>query len=139
MNQLLAKNTKERGIDRFDFDGVAYLFPRSLTDINGNSALMGGETFGAMIYTFQQEQNLKELGKGRFNVIANQMAITCRPEGEEFNDDISSERAKLFQNLTMDIVWEWVFFSIRRSNLFTSNTRIYLEEEAVKGTDSPVN
>jgi hypothetical protein len=127
-NHLLGKNTSEKGIDRFEIGGVTYLFPQSEKGIGGSVAYMAKESFGAMIYALQQEKNLKELQKGRFDVIADQMAILCRPEGEVYNPSKVNERAKIFQNLTMDIVWEFVFFSIRRTNKFKQLIKIYSQE-----------
>ena len=135
MNNLLAKNTSEKRIDRFVFGEVTYLFPRSEYDIKGNEARMAKESFGAMIYAFQQDKILEDLSKSRFDVVADQMAILCRPEGEEYDPVKVSERARKFKDLTMDIVWEFVFFSIRQTPRFKQLTRIYsqqAEAEAIK-------
>lgn len=128
MNELLAKNTIEKGMDRFVFGGTEYLFPLSKTDIEGNTALMAGETFGAMVYAFQQNQNLEDLGKGKFDAVAAQMAILCRPEGEDYDPEKCNARAIEFKELPMDIVWEFVFFSTRQMPKFKELTRIYTAE-----------
>jgi len=128
MNKFLANNTTETGIDKFTFKGAEYLFPGSKSDINGNTALMADETFGAMIYAFQQNKSLEELGKGRFEAVAAQMAILCRPKGEEYDPDKSNVRALEFKQLPMDIVWEFVFFSIRQTSRFKKLTETYLKE-----------
>lgn len=134
INGLLAKNTSEKRIDRFMLGGVAYLFPRSEYDIKGNEARMAKESFGAMIFAFQQEKILEDLSKSKFDVVADQMAILCRPEGEEYNPSKVGERARKFKQLTMDIVWEFVFFSIRQTPRFKMLTKIYSEagQEEVK-------
>jgi len=130
LNQTLGESLKDQNLESFEFKGLEYLFPKNTQDINGNIAYMGGESFGSMIYMFQQEQNLKELGKGRFDVIAKQMAISCRPEGEEYDPDKTNVRAKIFKDLSMDVVWQWVFFSIRQTKKYKRTTKIYSEGEA---------
>lgn len=132
MNELLAKNTSEQGIDRFDFLGKTYLFPTSDKDIDGNTALMSNESFGAMIYAFQQDAILEDLKKGKFDVVANQIAILCRPEGEEYSPEKVNERAKIFQDLPMNIVWEFCFFLIRQTLKFKVLTQIYSKEAEAK-------
>lgn len=132
MNKLLADSMVESQIDRFTFKGVTYLFPQSEEDINGNVALMGKESFGAMIFAFQQSANMKELEKGRFDVVANEMAILCRPEGEVYDPVNDAERCKLFKNLPMSYVWDFVFFSIRRTKKFKTLTQIYTKEAEAK-------
>ena len=134
LNQTLGNSLKDKEMKSFDFKKQTYMFPKNTEDINGKTALMGGETFGAMIYMFQQEQNLRELNMGRFDVIANQMAISCRPEGEDYDPDKPNGRAKLFQELSMDVVWQWVFFSIRQTIKFKPTTKIYSEAEAEKAS-----
>ena len=132
MNDLLAKNTGERKIDRFDYLGETYLFPTSKKDINGNEALMSGESFGAMVFAFQQEKVLEDLKLGKFDVVANQIAILCRPEGEDYDPEKVNERAELFKGLSMEIVWQFVFFSIRQTSRFKMLTKIYTKEAEAK-------
>lgn len=134
MNKLLANSVVDRKIDRFPFKGVTYLFPQSKEDINGKVALMGQESFGAMIFAFQQSANLEELGKGKFDVVANEMAILCRPEGEMYDPENDASRAKLFKDLPMDVVWQFVFFSIRRTSKFKMLTKIYTQEADAKAS-----
>jgi len=134
LNAVLGKTLKDKETDSFEHKGETYLFPKNTKDINGNIALMGGEDFGTMIYMFQQEQNLNELNKGRFDVIANQMAISCRKKGEEFDPDKTNARAKLFQDLPMDVVWQWVFFSIRQTKKYKRTTKIYSVGEEGKAS-----
>lgn len=126
MNELLAKNMGERKIDRFEFDKITYLFPTSQKDIQGNEALMSKETFGAMIYAMQQDKILEDITKGKFDALGNQIAILCRPEGEAYNPEKVNERAKLFQDLSMDIVWQFSFFLIRLTPRFKRDTQIFL-------------
>lgn len=56
------------------------------------------------------------------------VAIYCRPAGEEYNEQVTLERAKEFMNLPMSVVWE-VFFCIQTyTQLYVLNTLNYTNE-----------
>ncbi len=67
---------------------------------------------------------------GKYALTPNIISILCRPKGEVYNEKTSLDRADIFMDLTMDIVWE-VFFCIHRLSVISSqNIQIYkLEKE----------
>ncbi len=134
LNKALAANLSERKIDRFEFKGQIYLFPSSVKDINGNEAKMANETFGAMIYAFQQDKILDDISKSKFDALGSQMAILCRPEGEEYDPDKTRERGRLFQDLPMEIVWQFSFFLTRLGLPLIATTEDYSKQEQVRQT-----
>lgn len=101
---------KHTDILHFDFRGSRYFLPASKEVFGVNvplvdfSALEFAESADLMIEitAMNKERDLTKLG--------NVLAILCRPEGEPYDEDVCLGRAKEFQDLTMDVVWN-VFFS----------------------------
>lgn len=113
----------------FDYKGETYYFPESEFDIDGAEALAGKETFGNMVYAFQQEMNIQDLRVGRYEALPRQMAILCRKKDEPFTPELARKRAKEFENLTMDVVWKFIFFLIRQFPKYRGHSRNYLKVE----------
>ena len=66
---------------------------------------------------------------GRFDVLPEQMAILCRPAGEDFDDKLTEERTKLFKkNVTMDTVFEFAFFLQKRLDILTTAIPTFLAQ-----------
>lgn len=100
-----------RQIEEFEWDGVVYKLPQSrevfgvMVPMVSLTALEFTESADMMIHAAHLTQSRD------FTKVANLISIVCRPEGEEYNEEVSLARAKEFLNLPMDIVWD-VFFSL---------------------------
>ena len=126
----LLQDYKPQGIDRFEFEGETYFFPKEFLKRN---------TFGDYIESTHLESTIKIMKHGRFDVLPEQMAILCRKGGEEYDDDIIPSKTDRFKELTMDIVWEFSFFLTMQSvkltrtfQMFLGKTEEEVEEEKIK-------
>lgn len=106
----------------FKFKGTFYEARKTETDIEGNMVFSKNASFMEGIEYLQLSLLGRSVGSGEFENISKQIAIMYRPEGEEYDEDIASERAELFKDLTMDIVWQVAFFFARLSNSYTRLT-----------------
>ena len=100
----LLEQFKPKKIRSFEFEGEWYYFPTNqMKDI----------AFGEYIETSSLDKTAKLMKNGKFDVIAEQMARLCK-RADEVNDYLDEEkvkaRAEQFENLPMDIVWEFCFF-----------------------------
>jgi len=122
----LLQDYKPQGIDRFEFEGETYFFPKEFLKRN---------TFGDYIESTHLESTIKIMKHGRFDVLPEQMAILCRKAGEEYDDDIIPSKTDRFKELTMDIVWEFSFFLTMQSVKLTRTFQMFLgkTEEEVEG------
>ena len=122
VGQLLEEH-KPKGVDRFEFEGETYFFPKEFLKRN---------TFGDYIESTHLESTIKIMKHGRFDVLPEQMAILCRKGGEEYDDDEIPSKTDKFKELTMDIVWEFSFFLTMQSVKLTRTFQMFLgktEEE----------
>jgi hypothetical protein len=103
----------------FEFEGETYYFPKDNMKKN---------TFGDYIESTQLDMYADSLTHGNFDVLPEQMAILCRREDEEFDEDIIQQKAEKFKKLTMDIVWEFSFFLTEQSQRLEKVLRTYSEE-----------
>ena len=129
VGQLL-EEYKPKGVDRFEFEGETYFFPKEFLKRN---------TFGDYIESTHLESTIKIMKHGRFDVLPEQMAILCRKGGEEYDDDTIPSKTDKFKELTMDIVWEFSFFLTMQSvkltrtfQMFLGKTEEEVEEEKIK-------
>ena len=113
----LLEEYKPKGIDRFEFDGDTYFFPKEFLRKN---------TFGDYIESTHLESTIKIMKHGRFDVLPEQMAILCRKIDEEYDDDAIPSKTEKFKELTMDIVWEFSFFLTLQSVRLTKTFQTYL-------------
>ena len=111
---------KPKGIDRFEFDGEVYFFPKEFLKRN---------TFGDYIESTQLDATIQMMKHGKFDVLPEQMAILCRKIDEEYDDDIISSKSDKFKKLTMDIVWEFSFFLTMQSVKLTRTFQMFLGKE----------
>ena len=114
---------KPKGIDKFEFEGEEYLFPKEFLRRN---------TFGDYIESTHLESTIEIMKHGRFDVLPEQMAILCRRVGEEYDDDAIPAKTEKFKELTMDFVWEFSFFLTMQSVKLTRTFQMFLgktEEE----------
>ena len=114
---------KPKGIEKFEFEGDEYLFPKEFLRRN---------TFGDYIESTHLESTIQIMKHGRFDVLPEQMAILCRKADEEYDDDVIPSKTDKFKKLTMDIVWEFSFFLTMQSVKLTRTFQMFLgktEEE----------
>jgi len=114
---------KPKGIDKFEFEGEEYLFPKEFLRRN---------TFGDYIESTHLESTIDIMKHGRFDVLPEQMAILCRRADEEYDDDAIPAKTEKFKELTMDFVWEFSFFLTMQSVKLTRTFQMFLgktEEE----------
>jgi len=111
---LTIKATPNETTKCFKFKGTTYYFP---------TTKMENSTFEDYIEASQLEITNKNMKAGKYAVLAEQMAILCREEGEGFNQTKIKKKTKIFSNMTMDIVWDFIFFLTKQ----TSTSRTYLQ------------
>jgi len=119
----LLSQYEPKGIEKFEFDGDEYLFPKEFLRRN---------TFGDYIESTHLDSTIEIMKNGRFDVLPEQMAILCRKAGEEYDDDAIPEKTEKFKELSMDYVWEFSFFLTMQSVRLTRTFQMFLgktEEE----------
>jgi len=119
----LLQTYEPKGIDRFEFEGETYLFPKEFLRRN---------TFGDYIEATQLDATIEMMKHDKFDVLPEQMAILCRRVDEEYDDDAIIDKTEKFKGLTMDIVWEFGFFLTMQSVKLTRTFQMFLgktEEE----------
>jgi hypothetical protein len=89
----LLSQYEPKGIEKFEFDGDEYLFPKEFLRRN---------TFGDYIESTHLDSTIEIMKNGRFDVLPEQMAILCRKAGEEYDDDAIPEKTEKFKELSMD-------------------------------------
>ena len=107
----LLTDFKHKELRMFDFEGETYFFP---TDN------MRASTFGEFIEISALDKSTEFLKNGKFDVVAEQMARICKRADEMdvyLDEEVVKERAEKFQNLTMNIVWEFCFFLLKQQNV----------------------
>jgi hypothetical protein len=75
--------------------------------------------------------NTEYLKNGRFDILPEQMAILCKKVDEEVDLDNIDEKAELFKQLKMDVVWEFSFFLSKRTTASLSLIQTFLGEELI--------
>ena len=119
----LLQEYEPTGIDRFEFEGETYLFPKEFLKRN---------TFGDYIESTHLDNTINIMKNGKFDILPEQMAILCRKVDEEYDDDLIPEKTERFKQLTMDIIWEFSFFLTMQSVKLTRTFQMFLgktEEE----------
>ena len=89
---------------------------------------MRDSTFGDYIETAQLEMLAKDSEAGKFGVVAEQIAILCREENEEYDDDKIKKKTRLFEDLTMDICWDFIFFLNKQIQHYSKSSQTYLKQ-----------
>lgn len=130
LNSQAEKSYKQDTKYKFSFKGKTYYFP----DHN-----MEKSTFGDYIESAQLDMFNKKSEGGRMSVLAEQMAILCREKNEVYDEQIVMKKTKLFGNLTMDVVWDFLFFLMERINTYKKNIPMSLKMATETKTDTPPN
>ncbi len=116
----LTEEYKPKGLRSFEFEGSTYYFP---------SEYFRKSTYGDFIESTQLDMYIKDMENGRFDVLPEQMAILCRRLGEEYDDDVISEKTEKFRGLTMDIIWEFSFFLTLQTEKLVKLTPSFLGKQ----------
>lgn len=119
----LMKGSKEK--THFVFDGEMYYYPQANFD---------KMTFGEYCEIQQLQATYQKNTRNRFDFIANQIAIGCKKKGEKKGDYDVSERTKLFENLTMDIVLAYSFFLTKRVKILSRGIPTSLKKAVADST-----
>lgn len=112
-------------INQFTFNGSLYYLPKKITKL-GIEYPMADEpmqTFTESADLLLAGMNLKE---NKLEYAANIVAILCRKEGEKYDERKMLERAEIFKELPMSVVWNVFFCFIKLWNSFIADTANYL-------------
>jgi len=119
-------------IESFEFSGETFVLPKSLKIFD---KFLPGHSEKSL--TFVEGQGLfkayaENQEKGNLKML---IAVYCRPEGEEYDEQKAIERSEQFGELPMSVAWE-VFFCISEllnTSVTTINT--YYQEAMKKASD----
>lgn len=126
-------NYEPKKIESFEFSGETFVLPKSLKIFDKYLPNHSETTL-----TFVEGQGLfkayaESKDKGNLKML---IAVYCRPEGEEYNEQKAIERSEQFNELPMSIAWE-VFFCITEllsTSVKTINTSFQEKLEKVSGS-----
>ena len=122
-------------IDSFTFKKKKYYLPKSKVDYFGNEIEMAEASFGEVVEAMQIQEMDKSFQDNNFKVLPYQIAMLCRQKGEDYNDQKVKERAEVFKELPMDVVWQIAFFLIRQKLKSLKHLLQSLEEVRAVKTD----
>ena len=129
------KEPEYNKIDSFTFKKKKYYLPKSKVDYFGNEIEMAEASFGEVVEAMQIQEMDKSFQENNFKVLPYQIAMLCRRKGEDYNDQIVKERAEVFKELPMDVVWQVAFFLIRQKQKSLKRLLQSLEEARAVKTD----
>ena len=129
------KEPEYNKIDSFTFKKKKYYLPKSKVDYFGNEIEMAQASFGEVVEAMQIQEMDKSFQENNFKVLPYQIAMLCRRKGEDYNDQIVKERAEVFKELPMDVVWQVAFFLIRQKQKSLKRLLQSLEEARAVKTD----
>ena len=128
LNSEIQKKAIEPELEKsFSLKGKQYFFP---------IAEMKTSTFGDYIEASQLDLLAEKNKAGRFGVIAEQMAVLCRQRGEVYDEQLVAKKTKMFGELKMDVVWDFLFFLTKQMNILEKHSQTYLKTEAETKTDT---
>ena len=117
---VLTEEYKPTGARSFEFEDETYYFP---------SEMLRKNTYGDFIETTQLDATIDNMKNGRYDILPEQMAILCRREGEEYDEDLIEEKTEKFKNLKMDTVMEFAFFLTNQSRKLQRTFSTYSEKK----------
>ena len=129
------KEPEYNKIDSFTFKRKKYYLPKSKVDYFGNEIEMAEASFGEVVEAMQVQEMDKSFQENNFKVLPYQIAMLCRRKGEDYNDQIVKERAEVFKELPMDVVWQVAFFLIKQKQKSLKRLLQSLEEARAVKTD----
>jgi hypothetical protein len=113
----------------FNFKNETYYFPT--IDFKET-------TFGDYIEAAQLNMLMNKKEGLRFAVLPEQMAILCKTKEQEngYDEKRVLKRSKVFQDLPMNIVWDFVFFLTNLNAKLRESLRTFSKEEKESVTDT---
>lgn len=99
-------------------------------------AEMKASTFGDFIETAQLDMLAEKHDSGKFGVIGEQMAILCREQNEVYDEQLVIKKTKMFENLSMNTVWGFVFFLSKQINTYKTNIQTFTNPATEMITDT---
>ena len=100
-------------------------------------AKMQTSTFGDYIEASQLDMLAEKHESGRIGVISEQMAVLCRERGEVYDEQLVVKKSKLFKDLTMDVVWDFIFFLTKQTNTLNQHSQMYSKAETEMEIGTP--
>lgn len=128
LNQDVEEMAVEDGVkNSFKYKDKQYFFP---------IAEMKNSTFGDFIEAAQLDMLAEKHESGKFGVIAEQMAILCREQNEVYDEQLVMKKTKMFENLTMEKVWGFIFFLNKQISTYKKNIQTFSNPEIEMITDT---
>tara|TARA_R110000803_G_scaffold1191_4_gene3862 strand:- start:278 stop:982 length:705 start_codon:yes stop_codon:yes gene_type:complete len=128
LNQDVEEMAVEDGVkNSFKYKDKQYFFP---------IAEMKNSTFGDFIEAAQLDMLAEKHESGKFGVIAEQMAILCREQNELYDEQLVMKKTKMFENLTMEKVWGFIFFLNKQISTYKKNIQTFSNPEIEMITDT---
>lgn len=127
-------NFEIKGIKSFMHEGIEYHLPETKTVLGVEKPF-----FDRTAIEFTEAADLEmygnQLAGGRYEVAANLISVMCRPKVdktiEPYNEQTCLVRAKQFENITMDKVFE-VFFCLQEHiTLSNQHIQLYIQEQLI--------
>lgn len=136
MTNFLNQDVEEMAVEdgaknSFKYKDKQYFFP---------IAEMKNSTFGDFIEAAQLDMLAEKHESGKFGVIAEQMAILCREQNEVYDEQLVMKKTKMFENLTMEKVWGFIFFLNKQISTYKKNIQTFSnpEIEMITGTQQTI-
>ena len=121
-----------KSLESFKYKDIKYTIKKDLINNEGNKVYMSGSTFGEVIEFLQLDNLQQEVTAGKYHNLSKQIAILYRAKDEELSDENVFNKAKIFRDLPMDMVWGIAFFLIELRITFAHNTLLSLSEQNIK-------
>lgn len=99
--------------DGFDFEGVHYCMPLSITDGFGGVMPMAETT----AEEWAESNDLRIASSNPFEYMHLIVAILCRPEGEVYNERVARERSEKFKQLSCTVALDVFFCKLYRMSI----------------------
>ena len=125
---------KVKGIKKFVFKGQTDWLPKTKR-ILGQFKPLAETTAIEFAESSDLEIFAKELSGGKYERMANIIAILCRPkikgQIQKYSEAISLKRAKQFKDLPMSVVWEVFFYVVKHISTSNNRTLMFLVQKAL--------
>ena len=107
----------------FEWKGEKLLYPASRIKM-GEKIPLSEATALEFTEIADLEIFAKEMEGGKYEKAANIISILCRPEGEEYDEEISLKRAETMKDIPLNVMWDVFFWLIKHINASTRASAI---------------
>ena len=127
---LMGRGLQMQAIKQFTFKGKTYHLPKVGKMVNGESL---GIDLTAIEFAESSDimTQSEELQGGNIEALPYLLALLCKEEGEEYNEQKVIEKAETFKDLDMQTVWEVYFFMLKCLIALQSATVDCLSQQAL--------